>query len=102
MKVLYEAENRGFKIPSAGRSVRTPNVHIMLVCYRAFRKPRAGALGSLTECPLDIRSYGVRELTPKTSKPQTLPTPPLPSTSYLAAWKLPYCTPYIAVAPPSK
>ena len=28
----------------------------------AFRKPRAGALGSLTECPPDIRSCGVREL----------------------------------------
>ncbi len=38
----------------------------------AFRKPRAGALGSLTECPLDIRSCGVRELTLKTSKPQNL------------------------------
>ncbi len=58
LKVLYEAENRGFKIPSAGRSVRSPNVHIMLVCYWAFCKPRAGALGSLTECPLDIRPCG--------------------------------------------
>jgi hypothetical protein len=29
-----------------------------LMCYGAFRKPRAGALGSLTECPLDIRPAG--------------------------------------------
>ncbi len=47
-----------------GRSVRSPNVRIMLMSYGAFRKPRAGALGSLTECPLDIRPNGVRELTP--------------------------------------
>ncbi len=32
------------------------------MCYWAFRKPRAGALGSLTECPLDIRPFGVCEL----------------------------------------
>ncbi len=51
-----------------GRSVRAPNVSILLMCYWAFRKPRAGALGSLTECPLDIRPCGVRELT---SKPPT-------------------------------
>ncbi len=24
----------------------------LLMCYGAFRKPRAGALGSLTECPI--------------------------------------------------
>ncbi len=47
-----------------GRSVRSPNVHFLLICYGAFRKPRAGALGSLTECPLDIRPYGVCELIP--------------------------------------
>jgi hypothetical protein len=59
-----------------GRSVRSPNVHWLLVCYGAFRKPRAGALGSLTECPLDIRPFGVCELILlKTSKPQNLPTP---------------------------
>ena len=33
-----------------GCSVRSPNVRIVLIYKRAFRKPRAGALGSLTEC----------------------------------------------------
>jgi hypothetical protein len=41
----------GFTAMVQGRSVRSPNVSILLMCYRAFRKPRAGALGSLTECP---------------------------------------------------
>jgi hypothetical protein len=30
--------------------------------YKASRKPRAGALGSLTECPQDIRPCRDREL----------------------------------------
>ncbi len=34
-----------------GRSVRSPNGSILLMCYGAFREPRAGALGSLTEGP---------------------------------------------------
>jgi hypothetical protein len=83
-----------------GRSVRSPNVSITLICYRAFRKPRAGALGSLTECPFrkpragalgsltecppDIRPFGYvsSSSTPpppqnlKPSKPPYSTTPP--------------------------
>ncbi len=43
-------ESRLHSSLAQGRSVRSPNVSIILMCYGAFRKPRAGALGSLTEC----------------------------------------------------
>ncbi len=44
----------------------------MLICYRAFRNPRAGAWNNLESGNLE--SGPGRELILKTSKPQNLPT----------------------------
>ena len=52
------------------------------MCYGAFRKPRAGALGSLTECPLDIRPCGVCELIPALIPDSRIPDYYLPDSRF--------------------
>ena len=79
-----------YQIPAQGRSVRSPNVHILLMRQMALRKLAQGRSVRSPNVHWTFAPFGVRELTLKTlprrqapySKPQNLkpsPTPNLPS-----------------------